>query len=415
MKSRLILLSVFTLLISAKLFAGGFQLNEHGARAMALGGAFTGVANDPSAVYWNGAGISQLSGTNFMIGSSLIAPASTFRGVSPAVTEYRGKNLIFFPTHLFVTHQINEKFSLGFGFTTPFGLGTEWDEDWVGKYLAVETELKTFTANPIVTYSPVENFSISAGFLYSFADVLITRKVGLQPYLATDAFVHMEGDDMFAYGFTAGIMYKPSKIFSIGASYHSEIKYEFEGTATADVAQQVASLVPQGPITAELTTPQNIAVGIAVDVSNKVKLSADYQYIGWSSYDKLEVVFTEPDPDYVSSSARNYENSYIIRFGASYILNEQVTLMGGAYFDNNPVSSEYLNPSLPDADRLGLSFGIKAQIYEKLSFEGSYLFIRGQELTVTDSGEEYTQGGSAFNGTYNTYANIFSLGLVFSL
>ena len=415
MKSRLILLSVFALLISTSLFAGGFQLNEHGARAMALGGAFTGVANDPSAVYWNGAGISQLSGTNFMIGTSLIAPTSSFRGVSPAVTEYRGKNLIFFPTHFFITHKINEKFSLGFGFTTPFGLGTEWDENWVGKYLAVETELKTFTANPIVTYTPVENFSISAGFIYSFADVLITRKNPLQPILASDAFVHLEGDDMAAFGFTAGIMYKPSKIFSIGASYHSEVNYGFEGTATTTGPEQVASSLPQGPITAELTTPQNIAIGIAVDVSPKVKISADYQRVGWSSYDKLEVVFTDPEPDVVSSSPRNYEDSYFIRLGASYVLNEQVTFMGGAYFDNSPVSTAYVNPSLPDTDRLGLSFGIKAQIYENLSFEGSYLFIRGNELTVDDSEESYTQGGSPFNGTYNTYANIFSLGLVFNL
>ena len=415
MKSRLILLSVFALLISTSLFAGGFQLNEHGARAMALGGAFTGVANDPSAVYWNGAGISQLSGTNFMIGTSLIAPTSSFRGVSPAVTEYRGKNLIFFPTHFFITHKINEKFSLGFGFTTPFGLGTEWDENWVGKYLAVETELKTFTANPIVTYTPVENFSISAGFIYSFADVLITRKNPLQPILASDAFVHLEGDDMAAFGFTAGIMYKPSKIFSIGASYHSEVNYGFEGTATTTGPEQVASSLPQGPITAELTTPQNIAIGIAVDVSPKVKISVDYQRVGWSSYDKLEVVFTDPEPDVVSSSPRNYEDSYFIRLGASYVLNEQVTFMGGAYFDNSPVSTAYVNPSLPDTDRLGLSFGIKAQIYENLSFEGSYLFIRGNELTVDDSEESYTQGGSPFNGTYNTYANIFSLGLVFNL
>lgn len=99
MRSRLLLLSVLSFVISANLYAGGFQLNEHGARAMALGGAFTGIANDPSAVYWNGAGISQLSGTNFMIGTSLIAPSSSFRGVSPAVNEFRGKNLIFFPTH----------------------------------------------------------------------------------------------------------------------------------------------------------------------------------------------------------------------------------------------------------------------------------------------------------------------------
>jgi long-chain fatty acid transport protein len=142
------------------------------------------VANDPSAVYWNGAGISFLKGTNIVFGASFIAPNSKFRGVTPDVTEYRGKNLLFYPVHFFATHQLSDKFSVGLGFTTPFGLGTEWDENWVGKYLAIETELQTFIVTPVIAYKPIESLSISAGFVYSFADVLITRKsaIGLQSW-----------------------------------------------------------------------------------------------------------------------------------------------------------------------------------------------------------------------------------------
>jgi len=419
LRSKILLLSVLSLIVTSNLLAGGFQLNEHGAKALGMGGAFTAVANDASAIYWNGAGLSQLSGTNFVIGTSLIAPRSTFRGVAPDITENRGKNLIFFPTHLFASHQINEQLSVGFGFTTPFGLGTEWDEDWVGKYLAVETELRTFTASPIITYSPVESFSVSVGFVYSFADVLITRKspitfgTGL-PGFASDAFAHLEGDDMFAWGFNAGLMLKPFKGLTIGASYHSEVEYEFEGTANTTGPDQVASGLPNGDITAGLTTPQNIAVGIAVDITERFKISADYQFVGWSSYETLDVNFANEAYTDISSP-RMYEDSYIIRFGTRFVMNDQVDLMAGVYFDNNPVSSEYLNPSLPEADRIGLSAGIHAQIFEKLAFEGSYLFIRGKQLTITDSKEVYTPGGATFNGTYNTYANIFTIGLVLSL
>ena len=215
MKSRLLFLFVFPLLISSNLFAGGFQLNEHGAKALAMGGAFTAVANDASAIYWNGAGLSFVKGTNIVFGTSLIAPNSKFRGVAPDVTEYRGKNLLFYPVHFFGSHQINDKFTVGLGFTTPFGLGTEWDENWLGKYLAVETELKTFIITPVIAYKPVETLSISAGFVYSFADVLITRKSAIQllpgdpVFINSDAFVHLEGDDKFAWGFNAGIMFKP--------------------------------------------------------------------------------------------------------------------------------------------------------------------------------------------------------------
>lgn len=413
MKSKLLLLIVSSLLLSANIYGGGFQLNEHGARALALGGAFTAVANDPSAIYWNGAGLSQLSGTNIMIGTSLIAPQSTFRGVYPDITKYRAKNLVFFPSHIFASHAFNEKFSVGLGFTVPFGLGTEWDNDWVGKYLATKTSLTTYIVTPVVTYSPIKQLSISAGFIYSFADVNIERKIQPSTILSNDAYIKLEGNDKSAFGFNAGLMIKPLDFLTIGASYHSEVKYNFKGTATTTGPAQLAASLPNGDITADLTTPQNIAVGVAVDVNDRIKVSADYQYVGWSSYDKLEVTFTESGV--VSSSPRLYDNSYIVRLGAGYKFNDQVTFMGGVYYDKNPVSTAYLNPSLPEADRLGLSFGVEGRLFDNLTITGSYLFIRAKELTVSDSKEIYSGPSSTFNGTYNSSANIFSLGFVFSL
>ncbi len=417
MKSKLLFLIITLLFNSTFVFGGGFQLNEHGARALGMGGAFTGVANDASAVYWNGAGISFLKGTNIVLGASFIAPNSKFRGVAPEITEYRGKNLLFYPVHFFGTTQLSDKFSIGIGFTTPFGLGTEWDENWIGKYLAIETSLQTFTVSPIISYKPIESLAISAGFVYSFGTVLITKKTQLPTYLAGyDAFLELEGDDMFAYGFNAGLMFKPTNFISIGASYHSEVKFNFEGTATILEAPEAAlNQIPSGNIKADLTTPQNIAGGIAVDISNKVKLSADFQYVGWSSYDKLEVVFTDPEPDVVNSSPRLYDDSFIVRLGGAYKANDQVTFMCGVYYDKNPVSNEYLNPSLPESNRIGLSFGIEAQLFERLSFQGSYLFIRGKQLTIDNSEEVYNLPDYRFNGTYNTYANIFAISFNYSL
>jgi long-chain fatty acid transport protein len=259
--------------------------------------------------------------------------------------------------------------------------------------------------------------AISAGFVYSFGTVLITKKTQLPTYLAGyDAFLELEGDDMFAYGFNAGLMFKPTNFISIGASYHSEVKYNFEGTATILEAPDAAlNQIPSGNIKADLTTPQNIAGGIAVDISNRVKLSADFQYVGWSSYDKLEVVFTDPEPDVVNSSPRLYDDSFIVRLGGAYKANDQVTFMCGIYYDKNPVSNKYLNPSLPESNRIGLSFGIEAQLFERLSFQGSYLFIRGKQLTIDNSEEVYNLPDYRFNGTYNTYANIFAISFNYSL
>lgn len=413
MKKFVLSFAAFILLINSMTIAGGFQLNEHGAKALALGGAFTAIANDPSAIYWNGAGLTQLSGTHFMFGTALISPTSTFRGVSPDVDIYHMQPQIFFPSHFFGSHSFGESFAVGLGFTTPFGLGTRWDEDWIGKYLAIETELRTFIITPVVAYQPFSFLSVSAGFVYSFADVLITQKTSLEPF-AGDGFIHLDGEEKSAFGYNFGIMLKPFDFLSLGGSFHSEVDYTFEGTATATAPSQISSLLPQGNVTADLTTPMNITFGLALDVSSRLKLSADYQFVGWSSYDSLAIDFEDPAYDDIASP-RLYDDSYIIRFGAGYKASDNLTLMAGVYFDNNPVDPDKLNPSLPDSDRLGFSVGVEGKLTENLTVTGTYLFIRSKELTVTNSQEEYTSGGSAFNGTYNSYANILSFSLTYGL
>ncbi len=396
-------------------FAGGFQLNEHGAKAMGMGGAYTAVANDASAIYWNGAGLTQLSGTNFLLGTTLIAPLTSFRGVTPDITEYKMEKQVFFPTHFFVSHSFNKDLAVGLGYTNPFGLGTKWGEDWVGRYLAIETKLEVFTISPVVAYNLMDNLSISAGFVYSFANVTITRKVPQTPF-AGDAFVKLDGKDNFAAGYNFGVMYKPIPKLSLGASFHSELPFEFKGDAATTGAQALIDVkqLPNSGVTAKLTTPFNLAFGAAYDVLPKLKLSFDFQYVGWSSYDSLTIGFDDPAFSTLSSP-RLYDNSYIVRLGGDYKLNECLEVLAGIYFDKNPVKDEYVNPSLPDANRLGLSFGVQYAIMQHLNISASYLFIRNSELTITNSKESFTLGDAAFNGTYNSTANLVAIALSYSL
>lgn len=415
MKKYLYIILLLFGLFPASIFAGGFQINEHGARAMGLGGAFTAIANDASAIYWNNAGMTQLTGTNFLLGTALIAPNSEFRGVTPSVNHNYMKSEIFFPSHFFITHSINNSFSVGIGITTPFGLGTEWSAGWAGRYLALRTQLTTFWVPVTAAYKVADNFSIGASFVYSFADVHITRNNSQTPFEG-DAYVDLEGNDYSAFGYTVGLMYKPIEILSIGASFRSEISYDFEGTATTTGAEQLMEIgaLPNGDITAKLTTPMNIVGGIAVQVIPQLLLSADFQWIGWSSYDTLAVNFVDESAEDVASP-RLYKDTYIIRFGAQYKISDQVSLLGGIYYDQMPVEPEYVNPSLPDTDRLGLSIGAEAKFNEQFGISGSYLFIRGSQLTVTDSQEIYTPGNSPFNGTYNSSANLLSISLNYYL
>jgi long-chain fatty acid transport protein len=418
----LILRKIVTIMIiwgTSLLFAGGFQINEHGARAMALGNAFTAIANDASAVYWNAAGLSYLEGTQLILGTAMIRPSTSFRGVSPDITKYDMEKQTFFPSHFFITHTISSKFSIGAGVSNPFGLETKWEGDWIGRYLTVETALTTFSIPIVVSYAILPNLSISGGVSYNLGHVRINQKNSQTPFEG-DADVELEGDDSFGFGYNFGLMWKANHQVSVGAAFRSQVKYTFEGTAKTVGAEQLAAVLPNGDIKANLNTPAVIQGGVAVQVIKQLLLSGDFQWVGWSSYDSLIVTFNDPEFERIARP-RSYKDTYIIRFGAQYDFNEDVSILGGIYFDKNPVDPENANPSLPDSDRIGFSIGVDAKISEKFGLTASYLFVRASELTVSNSNEIYTpyddgneNTASKFNGTYNSNASVLSLSFYYS-
>ncbi|MCK4358370.1 MAG: outer membrane protein transport protein [Candidatus Cloacimonetes bacterium] len=392
-----IILLIITLSISSSLMAGGFQINEHGAKAMAMGGAFTGLADDPSAVYFNPAGITQLDGTQIMTGLTLILPSASFRGPSPEITEYDMKKQVFNPINFYLTHKFNEKLYAGISVNNPYGLGTEWEEDWIGKYLAGKTEVTTFFITPVIAYKLMDNLSLSAGPTYAFGDVAISKKEGL-----FDASINLEGKANSAWGFSAGALYEPIKNkLSFGLSFKSETKFEFEGNVTSEGSPVVEPALPTGNISADLTTPMNLTFGVAYKLNPKLTLAADYQYIGWSCYDTLAVEFAEND-EWNISAPRNYQDTYILRFGCEYKLNEKINLRTGILFDNNPVEDEWVEPSLPDADRIGFSSGLSYKLKD-FSIDLAYLFLRFSEREITTS--------EILNGVYNSTANLIGINL----
>lgn len=411
MKKKLFSLFIFLSFISPNLFGSGFQLNEHGAKAMSLGGAFTAIANDPSTIYFNGAGIVNLKGFNIMLGTALIFPDASFRGPYPSIQETKAKEKVFYPSHFYATYQASDKLFFGLGFNTPFGLATEWDEDWVGRFVSVNIDLQTFSFNPTVAFKFNDNISASIGLLYNFANVTIIRKANLSPFDA-EAKIDIEGDDNAAFGFNAGLLIKANDKLTFGASYRSEVEYNFEGDVVSTGPSQFSSMLPQGRGKAKLVTPQQITVGVAYKLLDQLMLTSDFQYVFWSSYDSLNIDFDKPEIE-DSKTPRLYDDSYFIRFGLEYLLNERLALRGGLYFDKNPIKDEYLDATIPDADRLGFNIGFGYDLSNKITLDLAYLFIRMEERTINNSKISYSgdEGFIPFNGTYNSTANLISLSL----
>ena len=412
-------LFLFVLILSLPItvfYGSGFQINEHGSKAMSLGGAFAGLANDPSAIYFNPAGITQLTGTHILGGTTLIFPSSTFRGPAPTINETKMETQSFTPIHFDVTHQFSKEFYLGFGIGNNYGLGTKWDENWVGRFVAVETEIRTFFFNLVAAYQINDQISVALGYNYAYGDVTIARKLNLSPF-NNEAYLSLEGTGSGS-GVTVGLLYKPLKELNLGLSYRSRVKISFDGDATpSEVPTLFEGRIPNGSISAPLTTPDNVTFGLAYTGLTDLTFTADYQFVAWTTYDKLEVKFndfidTETNAPLVSSSTRDYENGFIARFGVEYYYDKDLSLRGGLFYDDNPVKDERLDPTLSDADRLGFNLGVGYKLTNNLMLEAAYMFIRFQEREITNSLVNYSgveNSISPMNGVYNSTANLISM------
>ena len=403
-RSRILLGLLTPLLVATQLYAGGFQLNEAGARAMAQAGAFAARASDASAIFFNPAGLGFQERGSVLAGVTLISPNNYFLGPLNSNTNTRSNMVgqLFTPINFYATTPVDDRLHIGIGVNNPYGLGTEWPQNWIGQYITLKVDLKTFYITPTASYRLTDNLSVGVGFNYVLGSVALSRAVSVSSVqLPATTIVSM---DLSGSGvsFNLGLLYKPLPWLSVGASYRSQTKMDAEGTAEFD-PNYAALGFPAGDVSASLKLPATGFFGIAFKPLENLDLEADYQYVGWSSYDQLVIDFKSNGSQ--SVSPKNYENTYILRFGGEYRVGP-FAIRGGYYYDHPPVKDEYVEPMLPDANRNGYNVGLGYRISDNLVLDVSYLHITFKDRTVTNSIPE-----TSLNGVYSSYADLFGFNI----
>ena len=396
-------------------FAGGYKIGEHGARAMGMGGAFVAMPRDASAIYHNPAGLSFLEGANILLGSTLIAPSTTFTGPTPSTASTDMVSQTFFPSNLYVTYTMQNGLAFGVGVFSPYALGTEWAGNWAGRHLSVKSDLRTFYINPTISCKVSDQMSLGIGASYVLGSVVLERKLPFIPL--PDGTFKLEGRGT-GINFNAGIIWKPTEAISLGLTYRAETKIEFDGDATFGGIPNVDPDGP-GPIPvltvlfpsgttgkATLTMPSDLAGGIAYDVNQDLSIQAAVEFVGWSSYDKLEVAFDKPVAgSNTMTQTVDWKNSILVRVGGEYRL-DKLTLRAGFIYDETPQPEKAVDPVLPDADRMELSLGFGYRLMNTVDLDIAYQYVKGSDRTVTAP-------TNSFPGTYKSNASLFGLNLGF--
>jgi len=389
-------LSVF--LLPLVVFAGGFGVNEQGAKASGMANAFAAQADDPTAVYFNPAGIVQLDGTQVTVGASPVIPQATFRSTTPAASDpggFRGTapgdttNLddkVVVVPNAYLTQKISDRVSFGFATYSNFGLETNWPNDWEGRFMVggTKAELITLSVNPVLAFKPWDRVSFAFGPVMQYLDFDLRRKTFTGTPLEPEA--KFTGDDV-DWGWNVAILTWLTENIKFGAAYRSEVSHRVHGQLEFSPHVPTSNLT-ETTLTANFKTPANAYLGLAWTLG-PLTLEFDGQWTDWSSYGELKAEFNKPVGPGVTQLAveEDWHDAWAYRFGAQFAVNEYLDVRAGIAYDESPIPAKSVSARVPGGDRWIYALGFGGH-YEGFTADLAYQYIDAESTKLGREGED---------------------------
>ena len=307
--------------------AEGFALTEWSSRGLSLAGGMVGRADDPSAIAYNAAGITQLPGTHVMGGFAAIAPMGTIDLdlADGSHTSTTTKPHIWAAPHAYITHQLNDRFWLGLGLFSRFGLGNEFADNWTGRYNLTNINFQTFSLVPTVALKVNDVLSLSAGVEIMHASFAMGQQIpsmqyiGYFPSKGEDSKMTLNGTG-WGVGAQLGAHLRMTDELSLGFSYKSPVTLNIAGSA--DFSRHHSNmLADQGQVPHTIDTdvhstvhlPDSFAVGLAYRPLENLSFEVGTVFTRWSTYDSLNIYFdSDSEAGKLALSVMTFPTSVLI-------------------------------------------------------------------------------------------------------
>ena len=379
--------------------AAGFALYEWSARGNALGGTLVGRADDPSAVAFNPAGMTQLEGTQVALGASFAHPICEIETPgATGTTTSKSDNGIFAIPHAYITHQINDKWSVGFGEFSRFGLGFGYKDDWPGAYNVYQATIQSVSLNPNIAYKVTDRLSVAVGVEYVYVDMEISKRQH-NPLDPTGPVGSAPKSELTADGdgtaLTAGIHYKLDK-WRFGFGYHSQAKVNASGeTAMSGFSGPYDAINGDHKTTGTVVLPDMLSFGITYYPIENLSVELGAIQTRWSTYTDLDL---DIEGIGIKSQPKNAKDVWRYNVGVEYGLNQNWDLRAGYAYDKAPEDQQYVDYMIPASDRHLLNVGT-GYSRGNWTLDLAYTYIIAEKVNYVDNGMvEGVLAGESKNG-----------------
>ncbi|GHB07013.1 outer membrane protein [Modicisalibacter luteus] len=371
--------------MSGQAVAGAFQLNEQSVSAQ--GNAFAGRTSnvqDASIVFGNPAGMSFLDRAQVTAGATYLDVNTDISNASGTAEGTNEGDMVPGSTIPFgyYVQPINDNLHFGLGVYAPFGVITDYEDSFEGRYFGNYSEVEVVTVQPTLSIKFSDQVSAGFGITYNRikGELESATPDPTTSGVLGEGRINVQGDDE-AYGFTFGMMYRPIESTILGVTYRSDVDYELEGDlGTTNV---LGGLVPNGSYDASLdiSLPETIDFSLTHNLNDRWTVMAGAALVKWSSFDRL----TAENNILPIDEPQDYEDAWQYALGLSYHVNPALTLRTGVAYDESPISDEVRTVRVPSGDRTIFSLGAGWTPTPNLTLDVAYTYLTEDTAPVSMS------------------------------
>lgn len=376
--------------------AVGFRLPNQDPEAIARANAFVATADNPSAVYYNPAGITQLEGQQIQVGAYFLSTGIDY--TSPTGDRARpDSSLQPVPQFYYVNSLRSAPVSVGLGVYAPYGLALDWGKDNPFRTLVQEGELLYLCINPVVAASLHRTLSVGIGPTINYSEVSLTRGI----VVPGDRF-RFDGDGM-GYGFNAGVRWEPHAKWAFGASYRYLTTVRYDGETKMDLLVPATMSLSSSSRT-EMRFPQFLMVGVSFRPTENWNFEVNVDWADWDNVNEIvlsgvPIVDREVVP-------LHYRSSWMYQFGATRHLGRGYAVSAGYFFSENSSPDQHFTPLVPDSD---LHLGSVGLSYRGTRWNWAAAYHFGYNPGHKVSGSGLSPTGETADGTYRILNHAFNV------
>lgn len=395
--------------------AGAFLMQEQSAKAS--GRAFAGeaaIAEDASTAFYNPAGMTELSGTQFLAGGYMVKPEAKLRDTGSTVgggaIGGRSDDQAFDAQplgHFYAVTPVTEDFRIGLAVTVPFGLANKYKPDYFGRYDSIQSRIVAVDVAPSAAYRLDPRWSIGGGIDFQYMDAKLVNALP-NPFAlgdpTADGKLSIAGES-FSVGYNLGVLFKPTEALNLGLSYRAALDQDVSGTSV----QTILGTTTTQSVSTTVRLPDIVSLGAAYKLNGATTLLAQANYYNWSRFDKLEFNFEDGTS---ATLDEKFRDTFGISIGAQHKLSARWTLRTGLEFDQTPTRDAYRSTAIPDADRLWLGMGASYALAENVTLDISYAHMFSNEEPINRVNSFPALGTTALTqGMTETSSDVLGFGL----